>query len=87
MDEGTVGSRHQWFQALDLLPADATAENRVLLAKVAAGLFLDRGSKLQMGFGVYGKPKFPQGVHIDTGFEKRTWGSADYFIEQVAGVA
>ena len=87
VDEGTEGSRHQWFQALDLQPADATAENRVRLATVAAAFFLDRGHELEMGFGVYGKPKFPQGVHIDTGFERRTWGSAEHFINQVSGVA
>jgi uncharacterized protein YcbK (DUF882 family) len=87
VDEGTAGSRHQWFQALDLLPVDATPENRILLARVAAAFFLERGDSLKMGFGVYGKPKFPQGVHIDTGFERRTWGSADHFIDRVAGMS
>ncbi len=79
----TKGSRHQWAQAVDLLPVNATGAERVRLARLAAALYVDRGHALKMGFGVYGKADFPTGVHLDVGFKRRTWGRADQFVNGV----
>ncbi len=36
-----------------------------------------------MGFGVYGNPDFPTGVHLDVGYKRRTWGQAAHFVNEV----
>lgn len=80
---GKIGSRHQWFQAIDMIPMGGGATARRELALLAARIFVDRGWELKMGFGTYGDPSNPSGVHIDTGFQRRTWGDAEHFIAQV----
>ena len=47
-------------------------------------MFVDRGDELQMGFGVYGKSA--PSVHFDTGYDKRTWRDAQYWLGQL-GIA
>ena len=82
---GAKGSRHQWFEAVDMYPTSGEAAQRRTLARAAALLFLRRGHELAMGFGVYGTNT--PSVHVDTGHKRRTWGDAQHFIDQVEGVA
>lgn len=84
---GKPGSRHQWFQAIDMIPMGGGAAARRELALLAAAFYVSRGSELKVGFGTYGDPSSPSGVHIDTGFSRRTWGDAKHFIEQAKGIA
>jgi hypothetical protein len=64
---GSSGSRHQWFEALDLRPAGG-GDIRAL-RRIAIDHFLDH-PKLSIGLGLYAG-----NIHIDIGFRRRTWGS------------
>lgn len=82
---GAAGSRHQWFEGLDLDVEGSKTADRKKLAALAAQLYLALGDDLEMGFGVYGNnPEYPTNIHIDTGHRKRTWGNARHWIDKVA---
>lgn len=74
---GEEGSRHVYFEALDMLPAPDLQNKQALLA---AQRYIRFGEKLRMGLGVYGTPGDATNIHIDTGFRQRTWREADYWI-------
>jgi len=73
------GSSHMYFEAVDI----RAPNNRRKLALVTARWFLRDGEKLRAGFGAYGYPT-PSNVHIDTGYEQRTWREADDYIADVS---
>lgn len=74
---GAPGSRHQWFEAVDLMPTGDRDDFATLVAmRFTAG-------EPDMGFGVYGKPGHVTGVHIDT-HRRRTWGIAQHYIQRAA---
>ena len=79
--DGAPGSRHQWFEGIDIRPVGGTAADKRRLAMLAAQMYLDRGDELQIGFGVYGKSA--PTVHFDTGYDKRTWRDAKYWLEKI----
>ena len=81
--KGSPGSRHQYFEALDLRPQPYTAANRRKLAILGADLHNRRGSDLRMGLGVYGA-QTPSNIHIDTGFRRRTWRDAQAWKERAS---
>ncbi len=76
---GAPNSRHIFFQAVDLRPVDGTTESKRKLAMLAAGIYKQRGRELSMGFGAYGRPT-PGNIHVDTGFQRRTWRDAQHYI-------
>lgn len=76
---GKPGSRHQWFEALDVLPTGDRDEFALLVAK----FYIDSSD---MGFGVYGKPGAVTGVHVDL-HRKRTWGIADDYVRRAGAIA
>jgi hypothetical protein len=78
--KGKPGSRHQWFEALDMVAPTGMANQQALLA---ARMWLEYGEKMRMGLGVYGSPGSATNIHIDTGSNQRTWREADYWIERV----
>lgn len=83
-NDGNTGSRHQWFEALDMIPAAPGAEPRIILAKLAAEIYVEDGASLKMGLGVYAPSEWPAGVHVDTGWRKRKWANTAYWLRQVA---
>jgi len=89
--EWTDGSRHQWFDGLDIMiPASAsTHANRSQLALEGARLYLEEGHRLGVGFGAYdpAPPQAPGNIHLDASEKRRTWANADYWIEQAGAVA
>lgn len=76
---GAPGSRHQWFEALDLMPVG----DRDDFATLVASYYLKTPD---MAMGVYGEPGRVTGVHVDM-HRKRTWGSAQHYIQKAGGVA
>ncbi len=76
---GTAGSRHQFFEALDMVAPQGLANTQAL---AAAKIFNRYGELLRMGFGVYGSPGQASNIHVDTGSRERTWENADYWAEQ-----
>jgi hypothetical protein len=80
---GADGSRHQFFEGLDMLPeADRNGQ-----AMAAAKLFVRDGENLRMGLGVYGSPGSAANIHIDTGHAMRTWEEAMYWVERARAQA
>lgn len=66
--KGSPRSRHMWGQAMDLR---VTSANMLDVLKLeSAKLWLEKGSELKMGLGVYAG-----NVHVDVGHRKRIWGS------------
>ena len=82
--DGAPGSRHQWFEGFDIRVVDGTAADRRRLATLAAQMYAERGAEYQMGLGIY---KDTLTVHGDTGYDQRTWGEADYWVDQVGRAA
>lgn len=84
---GASNSRHIYFEGVDiyLVGPENTSQNRRKLALEAARIYLQAPSSLRMGFGAYGKPS-PSNIHVDTGWKKRTWREAPYYIQQVKAV-
>lgn len=80
---GSAGSRHQFFEGLDMLPESGWNDQALL----AAQLFVRNGENLRMGLGIYGSPGSASNIHIDTGHAMRTWEEAMYWIDQVRAVA
>lgn len=82
---GTKGSLHVWFAAVDVRISgdDNTADNRQRLALAAARLYREYGSEYRIGFGAYGAP-VPGNIHLDSGWKKRTWEDAKYYIDALA---
>jgi uncharacterized protein YcbK (DUF882 family) len=81
---GAKGSRHQWFEALDMHTPPGLENQQAILA---ADLFLRYGDRLNMGLGIYGSPGNASNIHVDTGHKKRTWREAQYWIERAKKVA
>ena len=79
--EGNPGSRHQWFEALDMIPVEEGAEGRQELGLLAANIWNTRGVELAMGLGVYPPREWPGGLHFDTGSKKRKWADSKYWID------
>lgn len=75
---GSAGSRHQWFEALDLRPAGtaSTAANRELLKKAAAKIFVEEPGA-PIGLGIYSG-----NIHVDYGWRRRTWEQAAKYVAQ-----
>ncbi len=84
---GKPGSRHQWFQALDISVVDGSVAKSTALALEAARIFNNHGKELKMGLGVYGTQEDPTHVHIDTGHQRRTWREARYWISRAQQVS
>ena len=82
---GEDNSRHMWFEALDIAPVNATDVVKRAFALRLADFFVRNGQRLAMGLGVYGRVA-PSG-HIDTGWQDRTWGDADYWVDQYKAAA
>ncbi len=82
---GARRSQHQWFAALDIRPVGDhnTAANRRKLGLVGARVYLESPADLRVGFGAYGAPT-PGNIHLDTGFDHRTWREADHYVDLVA---
>lgn len=85
--EGNVGSRHQWFEALDVIPVEEGADGRIELALLAATIWVAHGPALKMGIGVYPPKEWPGGLHFDTGWKKRKWANSLYWINRVRAAA
>ncbi len=79
---GARNSQHQGFRAVDTI-TDDMERYALLIAKY----YVLYGADEKMGFGVYRKGTRLTGVHIDTGFRRRTWGAADDFVERAQAVA
>lgn len=81
---GEKGSRHQWFQAMDIYvnTPQATLQRRKMLVEAAADIYITRGLQIKMGFGVYGSRSSPSHIHVDAGWQRRTWGEAAYFVSR-----
>lgn len=76
---GKPGSRHQWFEALDLRIAGSqnTAANREKLKNLAAMAYvMEPGAP--MGLGIYSG-----NIHVDYGWKRRTWEQAQKYIKAV----
>jgi len=84
---GAAGSQHQWFSALDIyLDGDNnTAKNRRSLGVMGALAYLS-APEHKIGFGAYGSPT-PSNIHLDTGFSRRKWKDAQYFIDKAQKVS
>lgn len=76
------GSSHMYFEGVDA----RAPEHRRELALVTARWFIQDGSRLRAGFGAYGYP-IPSNVHIDTGYDERTWREADRYIADIRQAA
>jgi uncharacterized protein YcbK (DUF882 family) len=74
---GAKGSRHQDFSAFDLAGQSSEATREI--AKLAGDLYNRRGGEHRIGFGAYGAPT-PTVVHIDAGWQQRTWADAKAYI-------
>jgi uncharacterized protein YcbK (DUF882 family) len=83
--DGASDSRHTAFEAIDWSVYDGTAAQKRSLALRCARYFLEFGDLYAIGFGAYGTEA--PSVHMDTGFGKRTWREADYWIDQARRVA
>lgn len=81
---GSDRSTHQWFAAVDVrISGEAnTAANREALARTMASYYKDYGSQYKIGFGAYGAP-VPGNIHIDTGWKRRVWEDAAFYVDQV----
>ncbi len=80
---GASGSLHQWFSGVDMYVKDGGTTRKRQLGRETAKLYLKYGTQDNMGFGAYGEPT-PSNTHIDTGWKKRTWRDAQYYINRVA---
>jgi hypothetical protein len=80
---GAPGSRHQFFEALDMLP-DSNWNDQAMLA---AQLFVRDGERLRMGLGVYGSPGAATNIHVDTGSAMRTWENGAWWVARAREVA
>lgn len=78
------GSAHMRGEAIDIHASSSKARRK--LAIITADLFVRRGDELKLGFGAYGKPT-PSNVHVDTGWRKRTWRDAQYYIAEAKKVS
>jgi hypothetical protein len=67
---GSKGSRHLYFEALDL-----TADDMQRLREVAADFFVENPT-LSIGLGLY-----RGNIHVDIGYRRRFWGSQSGEIE------
>lgn len=63
---GSSGSRHKWFEAVDVVPAQPWA--RAELHTELLSFWSTRGSAVDMGLGLYGGTRF----HVDT-WRYRRW--------------
>jgi hypothetical protein len=81
---GSTGSTHQWFAAVDIrIVTDySTGALRQELGRLGAEFYKDYGSQYKIGFGAYGAP-IPGNIHIDTGWKRRTWDDASFYVDQV----
>ena len=85
---GAERSQHQWFSAMDVrVPSSvATSDLRRELALQGARLYLELGEPFQIGLGVYGA-NTPSNIHIDAGYQRRTWRDAKAWIDRVKAEA
>jgi len=85
---GAERSQHQWFSAMDVrVPSSvATSDLRRELALQGARLYLELGEPFQIGLGVYGA-NTPSNIHIDAGYQRRTWRDAKAWIDRVKATA
>lgn len=70
---GAPGSRHQWFEALDIRAAGHTEE-----LKLAAARFFVNHPGEPIGLGIYSG-----NIHVDYGYSRRTWEQAKKYIDKV----
>lgn len=77
---GEEGSRHQFFEALDMVAPKGMANQQAL---VAAKLWVTQGANMRLGLGIYGEPGAASNIHIDTGHDQRTWQNARYWIGRI----
>jgi hypothetical protein len=75
------GSRHQFFEALDMVAPSGMANTQAL---AAAQIWNEYGTMLRMGLGVYGSEGAASNIHIDTGSKQRRWKNAKYWTDQAA---
>lgn len=74
------GSRHQWFEALDMVAPQGLTNTQ---AMAAAGIWVRDGQALRMGLGIYGTQGTASNIHIDTGSRARRWKNARYWTNRV----
>ena len=72
---GKPGSRHQWFEALDIRAKGKTEE-----LKLAAARFFVEHPTWSIGLGIYSG-----NIHVDFGYKRRTWEDAKKYIAKVGG--
>lgn len=82
--QGTIGSRHQWFEALDVVPVEGGAGPRLKLARILARMYVWQGKRLRMGLGIYPPSEWPGGFHFDTGSQWRKWANTAYWLNAVS---
>ncbi len=71
--DGAAGSRHKWFEAVDVVPR--APWERQELHRELLDLWVGEGERLQMGLGLYQATRF----HVDT-HRFRRWGATDVEI-------
>jgi len=81
---GEEGSRHQFFEALDMVAPSGMANKQAL---IAADLWIRSGTRIRMGLGVYGSPGSASNIHIDTGSSQRVWKNARDWIDRAKAQA
>lgn len=83
---GASGSRHMYFEGVDIRPDPYTGENRRALALAGAQMWNAAPKSLKMGLGVYGK-NTPSNIHVDTGYSRRRWRDAKHWTDKARRVS
>jgi hypothetical protein len=82
---GAPGSRHQYFDAMDIYVEPVQARK---LALSAANIYRAKGARIKMGFGAYGYPT-PTNIHVDAGGRRQAvaYREAPRYLEDVSRVS
>jgi hypothetical protein len=75
--DGAPGSRHKWFEAVDVVPLSGAWE-RDPLHRALLELWAARGTRLAWGLGLYEHTRF----HVDT-HRFRRWGRTDVEVPPI----
>jgi hypothetical protein len=78
--KGAKGSRHMFFEAIDVRDTSGTSEGKRELARAAAELYLNNPES-PIGLGIYGKTA--PSIHIDGSWRRRTWADTKYWLDKV----
>lgn len=79
--KGAKGSRHMYFEALDVRDTSGTSAGKRELARAAASLFASN-PEAPIGLGIYGKTA--PSLHIDASWKRRTWADTKHWIREIS---